>query len=169
MVKTKMASHLERLEAQMAEFHAEQQISKAKTDQNSLMLEQILLRLESMSNSNSSAAVKNSEPSVVPDSSNAESSTTASKTIVMRDKENKGELPVFNGSNTAAWIRQAERFFRLNSIKEEERLDTVVLYLGGAALDWYMWAEDNIDIKDWHDCRLKIEERFRSSDFSSAY
>ena len=79
-------------------------------------------------------------------------------------KERKGELFPFYGENLEAWLQQAERYFVLNDIKEIERMSTIMLYLDGPGLDWFMWTEKNDKIRTWQEFRSKLDERWNSFD-----
>ena len=59
-------------------------------------------------------------------------------TISTTTKEKKGELFPFCGENSEAWLEQAERYFTLNDIKESDRMSSIMLYLDGLGLDWFM-------------------------------
>ena len=62
-------------------------------------------------------------------------------TFTLAHKENKGELLPFSGENVDSRLLQAERFYLLNNIAEVDRLDSVMLYLTGEALAWFIWTE----------------------------
>ena len=79
-------------------------------------------------------------------------------------KEKKGELFPFYSENPETWLQQAERYFVLNDIKETERMSTIMLYLDGPGLDWFMWTEKNDKIRTWQKFRSKLDERWNSFD-----
>ena len=83
-------------------------------------------------------------------------------TVSTTTKEKKGELFPFCGENSEAWLQQAERYFTLNDIKESERMRSIMLYLDGPGLDWFMWTERNDKIHTWQEFCSKLDERWNS-------
>ena len=49
----------------------------------------------------------------------------------------KLDLPVFYGEEPDGWILQAERYFTFYSLSEKEKVESAVVSLEGAALQWY--------------------------------
>ncbi|CAA7397074.1 unnamed protein product [Spirodela intermedia] len=71
-------------------------------------------------------------------------------------EEERIELPIFQGDSPEGWIRQAERYFRLNPTIE------------GEALEWYLWMEDRFPFRDWHDFKSQLGKRFKTSETRSS-
>ena len=90
-------------------------------------------------------------------------------TITLAHKEKKGELLPFSGENVDSWLLQAEIFFLLNNIAEVDQLDSLMLYLTGEALAWFIWTEKHQKITSWEVFRSKVEERWKSIDYDSNY
>ena len=60
-------------------------------------------------------------------------------------------LPSFDGSAPEGWIRQAERYFRLNSVPDANLFNTLAVYMDGAALEWFLWMNDRFPFRDWQE------------------
>ena len=52
------------------------------------------------------------------------------------------ELPIFVGEDAHGWRVHIDRYFRVNGIRDEEKMDLVILALEGKALNWFQWWED---------------------------
>lgn len=44
---------------------------------------------------------------------------------------------MFTGDDAHAWIVRVERYFKLNAVREDEKLGAVVVALEDRALNWY--------------------------------
>lgn len=53
-----------------------------------------------------------------------------------------------------------ERYFVVNRIQEQERLDTIVVSLEGKALTWYQRLDTHSPIKSWGELRQEIIDQF---------
>lgn len=49
--------------------------------------------------------------------------------------ERKLEIPIFTGKDAIDWIFCVERYFKVNRLRKEEKVDAVVVYLEGKALN----------------------------------
>lgn len=49
----------------------------------------------------------------------------------------KLKIPIFRGDDAYGWIVRAERYFKLNMVDDEDKLDAVVIALDDKALNWY--------------------------------
>ena len=81
----------------------------------------------------------------------------------------KIDLPIFDGDDPPGWIFRIERYFKVNHVEEEERLDTVVLSLEGRALNWFQWREIRAPIRVWEEFKREMLNRFHPSQNGSAY
>ena len=79
--------------------------------------------------------------------------TPATMTVIATTKEKKGELLPFIGENVENWLLQAEKYFSLNEVTEEERMRDIMLFLDGEALAWYSYTLKHDRVKDWQDFR----------------
>ena len=44
------------------------------------------------------------------------------------------ELPIFDGEDSMGWLTRIERYFRLRAVREEDKLEVVVIAMVGEAL-----------------------------------
>lgn len=80
------------------------------------------------------------------------------------DQRNKKlELPLFDGGGPDGWIFRAERYFSINQMVEEEKLEATTMCLEGEALAWFQWEKKRRKLQSWEDLKLLILERFRPS------
>lgn len=47
------------------------------------------------------------------------------------------DLPLFSGEDPIEWVFRAERYFRVNNICEDEKVDVTVVCLKERALNWF--------------------------------
>lgn len=69
------------------------------------------------------------------------------------------EMPLFHG-NQSDWILEAEGYFSLYGLREEDKLDAAVMALQGDALLWYEWEHRRRPIKDWEEMKSLIRRRY---------
>ena len=168
----KLATQMEGLTAKVALVEG----MSAKIDQIDelkVVMTQMMLQMQSVA-AKLEAIPKTETPSV--DLSSPEKKQTTIPvappiipTFTLAHKEKKGELLPFSGENVDSWLLQAERFYLLNNIAEENRLDSVMLYLTGEALAWFIWTEKHQKITSWPIFRSKVDERWKSIDYDSNY
>lgn len=103
------------------------------------------------------------------ESLNSNSSTSRSRSRT-RDMERtspphyggrKMDLPIFNGDEAHGWIVRVERFFRINMVREEEKLDAIMIALEGRALNWYQWWEEHTSELSWEEFKKAVIRRFK--------
>lgn len=71
------------------------------------------------------------------------------------------DVPIFNGEEAHGWIVRVERFFWINAVREEEKLDTIVIALEGRALNWYQWWEEQTGELTWPEFKSAVIRRFQ--------
>ena len=54
--------------------------------------------------------------------------------------DRKLEMPIFTGDNSDGWIFQAECYFAINQLAENEKLTVAGVSLDGDALSWLQWT-----------------------------
>ena len=128
------------------------------------MFQKMLLQMQTLTTSVSTKLGEIPIPEVPVGDKPPEDKTPPVKTISTTTKEKKGELFPFCGENPKAWLQQAERYFTLNDIKEFDRMSSIMLYLDGPGLDWFMWTEKNDKIHTWQKFCSKLDERWNSFD-----
>ena len=51
------------------------------------------------------------------------------------------ELPIFDGTDPDGWVFRAERFFDLNVMTENAKLEAIILSMVGEAIAWFQWED----------------------------
>lgn len=77
-------------------------------------------------------------------------------------KGRKLELPVFDGNDPDGWIMQAERYFSLNRLNDEEQLEVSIISFEGDALRWFQWEHKRRPITCWKELKMILLKQFRS-------
>ncbi|KAF7814834.1 Splicing factor U2AF 65 kDa subunit [Senna tora] len=84
-----------------------------------------------------------------------------------RDKDalryRKLEMPLFNGEDPIGWLFRVERYFSINGITTEEKLEAASVCLEGRALNWLQWMETRDPIQNWSDFKRELLHRFHHS------
>lgn len=70
------------------------------------------------------------------------------------------EIPVFSGDDPHGWIIRVERYFRINGVREREKLDAVVIAMEGRALNWFQWWEEQAAMRTWEEFKVAVKRRF---------
>lgn len=73
----------------------------------------------------------------------------------------KMKIPLFRGDDAYGWIVRTERYFKLNRVEEEEKLDAVVIALEDQALNWYQWWEEQNTDLTWDAFKEALVRRFQ--------
>jgi len=69
-------------------------------------------------------------------------------------------FPDLDGTDPNGWIRKAEKFFKMVSVPNEDRVKIAVMYMNGRAKYWWRGSSCNSSILPWHHfCRI-IGDRF---------
>ena len=85
-----------------------------------------------------------------------------------RDQDKKMELPVFAGDNAWGWLVKIERYFLVNGIDGDKRMEVVLLAMEGRALNWFQnWEE--IAFPSWRQFRGAVVRRFQPSTVKNSY
>lgn len=84
-------------------------------------------------------------------------------------KWQKLELPVFTGVDPFNWLLRVDRYFALNQVVEEEKIQAAVICMDGKALSWYHWNETINFITSWSEFKVQLQKRFRDSQEGNGY
>ena len=60
------------------------------------------------------------------------------------------ELPIFSGGNAPGWLLWIERYYTVNGIEGDERMELVLVALEGKALNLYQTWEDQVLFSTWN-------------------
>ncbi|KAL9426701.1 hypothetical protein AB3S75_033478 [Citrus x aurantiifolia] len=61
----------------------------------------------------------------------------------------KLNFPKFEGENPSGWIYTCDRFFNINEIVEEEKVEMALIHLEGQALEWFQGYEVGHENINW--------------------
>ena len=67
---------------------------------------------------------------------------------------------MFKGEDVEGWIRVMQRYFLVNVIAEDSRIDVVMPHLEDLALQWFVWTTDQYNFTDWNNFKLQIGKGF---------
>lgn len=81
----------------------------------------------------------------------------------------KLEIPLFSGDDPLGWIFRVERYFKVNKVAEEEKLDAAVLCFERQALNWVQWKEVRALMDSWEALKRDLVLRFHPSQCGSSY
>ncbi|CAH9115968.1 unnamed protein product [Cuscuta europaea] len=81
----------------------------------------------------------------------------------------KVDLPLFNGDGAYNWLVRMERYFRLNYIAEEDKLEVSVVAMEDRALNWFQWWELQTEEKNWESLKESIIRRFQPDLLQNPY
>ncbi|CAH9112121.1 unnamed protein product, partial [Cuscuta epithymum] len=73
----------------------------------------------------------------------------------------KIDLPVFNGKDVFGWLVRMNRYFRLNQIQEDEKIDVAVVAMEDQALNWFQWWEGHAPRQNWKTFTKAMTKRFQ--------
>ena len=51
------------------------------------------------------------------------------------------ELPIFDSEDSMGWLTKIERYFWLRAVREEDKLEVVMVTMDEEALGWFQWWE----------------------------
>jgi hypothetical protein len=67
------------------------------------------------------------------------------------------DFPKFDGTNTCAWIKKFDKYFKLCHISEEEKVEVASLYFTGKADTWLENMEFDLEDISWSKFCKKIK------------
>ncbi|XP_042758298.1 uncharacterized protein LOC122198198 [Lactuca sativa] len=76
-------------------------------------------------------------------------------------RHRKIDMPTFDGTDPDGWILQAERYFAIYQLLDEEKITAAVLALSGDALAWYRWSNQRTEMRTWEEMKEVFLNRFR--------
>ncbi|KAF7815055.1 Retrotransposable element Tf2 [Senna tora] len=84
-------------------------------------------------------------------------------------KYRKLELPIFDGDEAIGWLFKVERYFTLNKMSDDEKLEAVAVCLEGKALNWLQWLETKMVIVSWEVFKNELLRRFHQAQRGNGY
>ncbi|KAF7810403.1 Deoxycytidylate deaminase [Senna tora] len=79
------------------------------------------------------------------------------------------ELPVFYGEDPIGWLFRVERYFSVNAVPGEEKLDAVAVCIEGKALNWMQLMEVRNSVQSWSGFKKELIRRFHQSQQGNGY
>jgi len=76
-------------------------------------------------------------------------STHQSSPVLKQHPYVKVEFPKFSSEDAMQWLYKAERYFRVYSIPEEQKVSLASLQFDGKELAWFQLMERSNQIQDW--------------------
>lgn len=70
-------------------------------------------------------------------------------------------MSAFDGTDPDGWVLQAERYFAIYQLLDEEKITAAVLCLNGDALAWYRWSNQRKVLNTWEELKELFLNRFR--------
>lgn len=70
------------------------------------------------------------------------------------------ELLVFSGEDSTGWMFKAERYFCINGLEEEEKLEATMVCMEGKALHWFLWSESRRPWRSWSELKRELVAQF---------
>ncbi|KAJ1380355.1 Retrotransposon gag domain [Sesbania bispinosa] len=87
----------------------------------------------------------------------------------VEERWRKLEIPLFSGDDAYGWVNRVERYFNLKGVREQERLQVVIVAMEGRALTWFQWWEFCTVNRTWEDFRMAVIRRFQPSMAQNPY
>ncbi|XP_028796878.1 uncharacterized protein LOC114752313 [Neltuma alba] len=81
----------------------------------------------------------------------------------------KLDMPLFSGEDPLGWIFRIERYFKLNRIIDDDKLDAAVLCFENRALNWFQWCEIRSPLRNWIELKRALVLRFHPSQCGGTY
>lgn len=76
-------------------------------------------------------------------------------------RHRKIDMPTFDGTDPDGWILQAERYFAIYQLINEEKMEAAILSLQGDALAWFRWSNRQNQITNWEELKTLFLRKFR--------
>ncbi|KAL4575031.1 hypothetical protein LXL04_021871 [Taraxacum kok-saghyz] len=76
-------------------------------------------------------------------------------------RHRKVDMLTFDRKDPDGWILQAERYFTIYQLIDEEKIEAAVLSLNGDALAWYRWTNRQQELRTWEEIKAMLLKRFR--------
>ncbi|KAF7814687.1 Retrotransposable element Tf2 [Senna tora] len=84
-------------------------------------------------------------------------------------RHRKLELPIFEGDEAIGWLFKVERYFSLNKMSDDEKLEAVAVCMEGKALNWLQWLETRMNIASWEMFKGELLRRFHQAQRGNGY
>ena len=78
-----------------------------------------------------------------------------------RDLGRRLDLPIFSGEDAYGWVVRVERYFRINGVEDDEKLEFALVAMEGEALVWCEWWETQVPCPTWREFKEDLVRRFQ--------
>lgn len=79
------------------------------------------------------------------------------------------ELPVFKGGKPWNWISRAEKFFEVQKVEEEEKLQLVFISMEGYAGNWFRFWREKTKNHSWKGLKRALGVQFGGGTRGTVY
>ena len=76
------------------------------------------------------------------------------------DQWQKLEIPLFYGEDAFSWLDRIERYFAVKGVRKEQWLYAAKVAIGGKAITWFRWWEENTMFQSWPIFKNVVTKRF---------
>ena len=66
------------------------------------------------------------------------------------------EIPIFGADDPMSWLTKIERYFRLRTVREEDKLEVVMVTMNGEALGWFQLWESWNPNHSWNGFKITV-------------
>ncbi|CAH9066959.1 unnamed protein product [Cuscuta europaea] len=73
----------------------------------------------------------------------------------------KVDLPLFDGEDAYGWLIRVERYFKLNQVSDNDKVEVVLIAMADKALNWYQWWEEKTSDHSWVNFKVALIRRFQ--------
>ncbi|PNY09505.1 hypothetical protein L195_g006058, partial [Trifolium pratense] len=70
-------------------------------------------------------------------------------------------IPQWEEDDAQGWLICVNRYFQLNEVREQDKVDAVVIALEDRALNWFQWGEEQAPARTWDEFMTAVIRRFR--------
>lgn len=63
-------------------------------------------------------------------------------------------MPVFEGFEPDEWVFHVERYFSINRMAEEQKVEAAIICFDGEALAWFKWEDNRRPMKNWEEVKV---------------
>ena len=74
----------------------------------------------------------------------------------------KLNFPFFSNEDLDGWVFKVKRYFRMNPMIEDEKMETLDIAMEGKALAWFWFVEDHLKFRGWVNFKKAMLMRFCS-------
>ena len=78
-------------------------------------------------------------------------------------------MPIFDGEDLMRWLTKIERYFRLLAVREENKLEAIMVAMDGEALGWFQWWESWNPNHSWDGFKIVVTQRFQASSLGNPF